>query len=341
MRFLLVFTGMLLIGPIICAASEMTDKNPPREEVLHFEESVHDFGNVYYKDDVGFTFKFENVSEKEIAIQEISTSCGCTIAREMADNVFHPGEKGEIAVTFSPSLSKRMGESEQDIFLDLSDQTHINLKIRAIVYRLKSGIYFKPELLDFGEFTLGKDAEQKIDFYQVNRRKIEIEKVEIPGSKFSYSEKYIESNPMENLQVSIGVGDGLEVGSFTEDVRFFFKGEPEPASITLTGHFAGDVDVQPKRIFFDMKRGQKRSYQIVLRTANPKGIEITSVYSNLDFVSVSPYSRNLSSEHVLEITIESKIAMDRVSGEISIETSSDYQPKISVPLFGVVKQIPD
>lgn len=47
-----------------------------------------------------FVFNFQNASEKPLAINEVRTSCGCTVAKvQQLPWVLKPHEKGQIAVT--------------------------------------------------------------------------------------------------------------------------------------------------------------------------------------------------------------------------------------------------
>lgn len=67
-----------------------------------FEEEEFDFGNIKEGDVVSHTFKFTNVGEGPLVIQNASASCGCTVPN-WTKTPIPVGETGEVHVKFDSS----------------------------------------------------------------------------------------------------------------------------------------------------------------------------------------------------------------------------------------------
>ncbi len=65
-------------------------------------------------------FKYQNKSDKAIAIKSVTTSCGCTAAS--AKQTAEPGEKGEVTATFT--IGDRTGTQQKAITVMTDDPAH-------------------------------------------------------------------------------------------------------------------------------------------------------------------------------------------------------------------------
>ncbi len=72
---------------------------------MHFEETVHDFGDMIQGERVVYGFKFTNVGGSDLVITRVSTSCGCTVGQYPKEPIA-PGESGVIEVTFNSANRK-------------------------------------------------------------------------------------------------------------------------------------------------------------------------------------------------------------------------------------------
>ncbi|MDQ7817198.1 MAG: DUF1573 domain-containing protein [Melioribacteraceae bacterium] len=70
---------------------------------ITFNETKHNFGKVREGVEVTYQFKFRNEGEKNLVIQKVQASCGCTGASVGDKKEFKKDEAGEIKVTFNTS----------------------------------------------------------------------------------------------------------------------------------------------------------------------------------------------------------------------------------------------
>ncbi|MCF8295504.1 MAG: DUF1573 domain-containing protein [Bacteroidales bacterium] len=71
---------IILILPFTLKAQENPGQKPakPAAEIT-FETTVHDFGKLTFGGDGTYEFKFKNTGKEPLVINNVKTSCGCTV----------------------------------------------------------------------------------------------------------------------------------------------------------------------------------------------------------------------------------------------------------------------
>ena len=88
----MILMALLLIGGISFASAQAEIK---------FEKLTHNFGSFPKSSPkVTCVFKFTNVGDQPLVINQAVASCGCTVP-EYTKTPVKPGEKGEIKVTYN------------------------------------------------------------------------------------------------------------------------------------------------------------------------------------------------------------------------------------------------
>lgn len=92
----------------------------------------YDFGVIGKSDGVVSTvFIVRNISDKELSITEITTSCGCTTA-EMDEELIPPGKERSLTVYFDPNFHKEPeGKFSRTVFLQTSNSQEILANIEV------------------------------------------------------------------------------------------------------------------------------------------------------------------------------------------------------------------
>ncbi len=99
-------------------------------EVLKFNKSNHDFGNVKEKEPVTAEFTFTNISTVPVIIEDATAECGCT-KPEFPPRPIPPGKTGTIKVTYD---SKTLGVFTKKVTVKLVNiQKPYELTITGIV----------------------------------------------------------------------------------------------------------------------------------------------------------------------------------------------------------------
>lgn len=82
----------------------------PRLAVPELQGSgyTYDFGDIGPTQKVERNFIIRNSGTRDLEIQDVSSSCGCTAAL-ISENVIPPGEEAELLVTYDPRVNKDEG----------------------------------------------------------------------------------------------------------------------------------------------------------------------------------------------------------------------------------------
>lgn len=67
---------------------------------IKFDKTTHNFGTFAETQPQTVTFSFTNTGDKPLIVQQVFTSCGCTVA-EYTKTEVKPGEKGTVTATYN------------------------------------------------------------------------------------------------------------------------------------------------------------------------------------------------------------------------------------------------
>lgn len=93
-----LFSALLLI--LLFACSPSVTRN---DASIGFGKEMHDFGMIPYKKEATYTFEFTNPGKTMLIINEVKTSCGCTVP-EWPKSPIRPNEKGLIKIKYDAAF---------------------------------------------------------------------------------------------------------------------------------------------------------------------------------------------------------------------------------------------
>lgn len=88
-----------------------TPPNPNAPEIT-FETTVLDYGTIEHNSNGDRVFKFKNTGKEPLIISGANGSCGCTVPTAPTNQLFKPGESGEIKVHYA---TDRVGAFEKTV----------------------------------------------------------------------------------------------------------------------------------------------------------------------------------------------------------------------------------
>lgn len=101
---------------------------------IAFETTDHDFGKILQNGDGNFSFKFKNTGKEPLIIQNVRSSCGCTVASRPNAPIL-PGESSEISVKYD---TRRIGVFHKNITVSS------NADNASVVLNIKGEVQAKP-----------------------------------------------------------------------------------------------------------------------------------------------------------------------------------------------------
>ena len=115
-----------LIENPITASGKSDMKDLP---IIKFEKETHDFGLILQGERVSYTFKFKNIGNKNLIVNDASASCGCTVPK-FSRKPIAPGDSGEIEVIFDSN--RRSGKQLKSVTVWTNCQPNqIKLQIKS------------------------------------------------------------------------------------------------------------------------------------------------------------------------------------------------------------------
>ncbi|KUO68957.1 MAG: hypothetical protein APF83_02430 [Lutibacter sp. BRH_c52] len=111
------------------ATEKPKDPNAP---VFEFVTEVIDYGKISLNADGVRTFKFKNVGKSPLVINDIKSSCGCTVPKKPAGPIL-PGDSGEIEVKYD--TNRPGGFSKSITVASNADEPVKMLQIKGIVLK--------------------------------------------------------------------------------------------------------------------------------------------------------------------------------------------------------------
>ncbi len=170
---------------------------------MKFEETTVDFGEIDSGQEKTVFFKFVNAGDEQLLIKNISSSCGCTVAK-LEKSQYAPGEAGKIPVKFksqgySGKISKSITISTND-----NEEPYSRLKITGKI-NLKdfATIEVVPDQIDFKDVKMGKEYTKKIAIK--NTGTIDLKIIEIAHSPElvpRFKDKVIKPGESVNLELT-------------------------------------------------------------------------------------------------------------------------------------------
>ena len=121
------------------APDDGTEDGAQVGEVVQFDKTVHDFGDIGMNDGPQTcTFTVKNVGKEPIAIYEVVTSCGCTDAQWTREPL-QPGKTGTISATYKNEDGSVPFDKTLTVYIAGVNKPVI-LRLRGIVHETKKSV---------------------------------------------------------------------------------------------------------------------------------------------------------------------------------------------------------
>ncbi len=101
-RFLSIVSVVLLATLVSCSQSNTANEKKKAAEIT-FSEAEHDFGNIEQESEATYAFVFKNTGKGTLLINNVQTSCGCTIPEWTREPV-EKKRSGVVKVHYNTSI---------------------------------------------------------------------------------------------------------------------------------------------------------------------------------------------------------------------------------------------
>lgn len=132
-KIITLFVLGFLTFTVNAQEKQATEKpKDPNAPVFEFVTEVIDYGKIALNADGVRTFKFKNVGKSPLVINDIKSSCGCTVPKK-PDGPIMPGDSGEIEVKYA--TNRPGGFSKSITVASNADEPVKMLQIKGIVLK--------------------------------------------------------------------------------------------------------------------------------------------------------------------------------------------------------------
>lgn len=178
-------TWILSISFLLLTLYPLTAQEYQHSADLVFEERVFDFGEIEEaKGAVSHEFKFKNIGQKVVALNRMTSGCGC-VQFEFSKEPVRPNGTGKVKVTYNPAY--RPGFFSKEVVV-LSNQTNYNrIWVKGTVipcehpveedhpYSFGNGLYLSLKILSFPQITIGTSKEIVLRYANDTEKPITLE----------------------------------------------------------------------------------------------------------------------------------------------------------------------
>ena len=253
-RYMMLFAALVFAAFAFAPGAAAQDTRP-EEEVVRFEEKVHDFGDILLSDkSVSCKFKFTNISKKPIVVHNVVSSCGCTVPSWTKEPV-KPGAEGAIEVTF---------KNDQGAFpFSKSITAYISGVNRPVILHIKGVVYGKKMTLKemythtiggvlgtrettmaIGNMYQGKAKSDATSIANLTKKPVKVKVIsEDPALSVAVVPNPIPAGTKASLAYTVNTANGdKKWGNSEYFASFEVDGKPAPEKIRVTATIAENFD---------------------------------------------------------------------------------------------------
>lgn len=303
----------------------------PRMQV---DEPVFDFGRVEQGEQVTHDFRFTNQGNRDLRVQSVKTSCGCTAAVIAADTI-PPGTEGTIQATFD--TQRFAGQKAKDI------RVHTNDPLRPVTTLTLRGeitveVQVQPAQLYLGRLQRGSPVTRTVTVLYDENKSLEITHITNANPAISVRAEDAQVEGKKGKALRVSVSKTVPRGPLNDTITVTTTSQKKPTiSIPVVGNVEGDISVSPSQVSFGVVRqgvGETRTVRIKNRSAQPLGIG--QVRSSLDTVKPELTEVTPGKEFELRLHITGDTEPGRIRGSVEVMTDHPEETRLTIPLFGIV-----
>lgn len=357
----LLCTILAIFGPSAAGQGATSDEAAPATIVP--TPAVVDFGDVFDGEILKQTVVFKNAGAADWPVQQVRTSCGCTVARLKGPDgaeipnvprpgqalvTLGPGEEFEVGVEFSTANQHGSVEKSVQLFHLDPQVASLSIPVRA---RVTKALTISPSVLTMGSIGKRETIEKTVvlESSDIGEWTIEgfesaIETMPLPEflgfdvSNDTDNRKIITvklegSRPVGTVSAKVRVLIGHERVNFTE---FFLSGVVE-SDVTFD---SGNPSL-PKIISFDQVQPDTTTTRtMVVRNTDPStpynltGFDLFT--EKPEFFEVDIRTVEAGMHYEVDVTVNSDIDMRFFRGTLVLQADHPDLPEKPVPFHGWV-----
>jgi hypothetical protein len=304
---------------------------------IFFETLTHDFGKLKPEQEVTYDFNFKNNGDGVLEIQNVRSSCGCTVVvpdkRSLA-----PGESSFLKVKYHAGRGAGMVEKKITVYTNDPSQSAIILTISAAV---ATDLEFSPTYVRFDNIPADKPAELNVFFNPKDPDKFQLTDLTV-DQPFIHCNLAREADNRLRLVVSFVPSEmktAANRGYLNAMISARSNSESYPEiKIPVYIKFQEDFTAVPVRlILYNVPEGEGAIREVILRNNKGEAFQIANVSSSNAYIAAE-VARNGDVANLIRVTIDKKTPAGLCNGVVTISVG---QKEIIVPVRARIGNMPE
>jgi uncharacterized protein DUF1573 len=302
----------------------------PRADV---PERVFDFGAVDRGVPVAHVFRIANPGDADLRIEQVKSSCGCTVAVVSARDIA-PGGEGRVEVTLDTARIAGPTTKVVSVYTNDPEQGVLGLSLTGEV---RSDLVTTPSPLYLGRVHRGEPVRREVTIVPGGTPPSTVTHVEQTSAYLRTTLEARPDGPGQRLVVELD-GD-VPLGRLSESIRLFTTSPREPImTLTVLGSVEGDVAVLPPQVTFGVARpGDAPERELVIRSRRGRPLTVTRVAVPEDVVSYRLSTTQEGIEYRLALRLRDGLRPGKVEATVEIFTDHPGEERLVVPLYAIVR----
>ena len=321
--------------PVVTVAHAQTVSqpavNPPR---ITFTEVLYDFGKVEQGDQVNHLFRFTNQGDRDLRIESVKTSCGCTAA-VISPEVIAPGTEGTISATFD--TTKFFGEKVKEVTVHSNDPaqpvTTLTLQGEILVE-----VAVEPAQLYLGKLRRGAGATQTVELLYDANKEITITNVATDSPLVSVQTEDLTKNGKKGKKLLVTLKKDAPLGRVSTEITVTTTSQKRPSlSIPVFGQIEGDLVVVPSQVSFGVvRKGDKKEYDLSIKSRSSNPVHLVRTQSSTPNVNAEIASVKDGEEYRLTLKVNPESTPGQIKGEVQVFTDHPTEKVLTIPVYGML-----
>lgn len=312
-------------------ASPQATDTPPR---ITFTETVYDFGKVEQGDQVNHLFRFTNQGGRDLRIESVKTSCGCTAAVITAE-VVAPGKEGTISATFD--TTKFFGAKVKEVTVHSNDpsQPVVTLTLQGAI---AVEVEVEPAQLYLGKIRRGAGATHTIELLHDASKPIAITNVATESPLISVQTEELEKNGKKGKKLLVTLRKDAPLGRVSTEVNVTTTSQKRPSlSIPVFGQIEGDLMVTPSQVSFGVvRKGDAKANDLSIKSRAKSPIHLVKTQSSTPTVIAEITTVKDGEEYRLTLKVNSDGTPGQIKGEVQVFTDHPTEKVLTIPVYGML-----
>lgn len=330
----LMWFSLTLIASLAVAQTQAPPPATDTSPRIAFAETVYDFGKVEQGDQVNHLFRFTNQGGRDLRIESVKTSCGCTAA-VIDSEVLAPGKEGTISATFD--TTKFFGEKVKEVTV------HSNDPIQPVVTLTLQGaimveVEVEPAQLYLGKVRRGAGATHPIELLHEASKPIAITNVTTESPLISVQTEEIEKNGKKGKKLLVTLRQDAPLGRVSTEINVTTTSQKRPSlSIPVFGHVEGDLIVTPSQVSFGVvRKGDAKANNLSIKSRAKSPIHLLKTQSSSPNVIAELTTVKDGEEYRLTLKVNSDGTPGQIKGEVQVFTDHPTEKVLTIPVYGML-----